>query len=407
MKTIFTIFIFSFFVFNSKAQWIELDPGVDEILYDVYAITPDIVVVVGANGTILKTTDGGETWLQKFSGTTSGLGQVEFPTPEIGYVIGGDGTLLKTTDSGETWIIIDFGNSVILNSLSFINEDSVFISAIISGSGNRLYKTVDGGDTWIYMEGNLPDEIQIQFLNEEIGFAGGYYWGDFARTLDGGESWQEMEAGFAPFQFTNQNTGFCYDGDLMKTIDGGETFFYIGNGDWIGGLEDLFMLNENAIWGIMGGLLDGDGSTRGILKMNLSDIGDYSEEIAWDGSPETEMYSIHFADETTGYVTGRKNGVPKIWKNGTGINVLATKDEPLEVFKVYPNPASKEINIEIPNIDAKTISVSIIDLNGKQIYSDSFNNKKVKINTEQFPKGVYILSVETDQKKHSQKIIIN
>src|SRR5690606_10733003 len=222
-------------------------PGVDEILYDVYAITPDIVVVVGANGTILKTTDGGETWLQKFSGTSSGLGQVEFPTPEIGYVIGGGGTLLKTTDSGETWITIDFGNSVILNSLSFINEDSVFISAIISGSDNRLYKTVDGGDTWIYMEGNLPNEIQIQFVNEEIGFAGGYYWGDFARTLDGGESWQEMEEGFAPFQFTNQNTGFCYDGDLMKTIDGGETFFYIGNGDWIGGLEDLFMLNENAI----------------------------------------------------------------------------------------------------------------------------------------------------------------
>src|SRR5690625_5321587 len=65
------LMIFSFTL--SKAQWVEIAPGVDNALYDIYAITPDIVVAVGDNGTIIKTIDGGETWQQKESGTSNRL----------------------------------------------------------------------------------------------------------------------------------------------------------------------------------------------------------------------------------------------------------------------------------------------------------------------------------------------
>jgi len=44
---------------------------------------------------------------------------------------------------------------------------------------------------------------------------------------------------------------------------------------------------------------------------------------------------------------------------------------------------------------------------GKQIYSKSFKEKKIKINTSHFQKGIYILSIETKNKKHSQKLIVN
>ena len=88
------LMIFSFTL--SKAQWVEIDPGVDNALYDIYAITPDIVVAVGTNGTIIKTIDGGETWQQKESETTNFLTKLQFQTSDIGYIIGNGGTFLKT-----------------------------------------------------------------------------------------------------------------------------------------------------------------------------------------------------------------------------------------------------------------------------------------------------------------------
>ena len=78
MRTILFLFIMTLSFTVSKAQWVELDPGVNETLYDIYAITPDIVVAVGFNGTIIKSIDGGETWQQKDSGTTKMLKKFSF-----------------------------------------------------------------------------------------------------------------------------------------------------------------------------------------------------------------------------------------------------------------------------------------------------------------------------------------
>ena len=402
MKNLFTIFIFSLLVFTSKAQWVELDPGVDDSLYDVYAITPDIVVVVGANGTILKTTDGGETWVQKFSGTVGNLIKVQFPTPQIGFVLAAGSKLLRTTDGGETWSQVDTGVDCNYDNFSCVDENLIFIAC-----NWDLKKTEDGGQTWINI-GSLDGGRYIQFLNDEIGYTGEHLLG-LSKTEDGGSTWQEIEGeATTPFYFINEHIGFAYLGGLLKTTNGYD-FSWVSPGDWFE-LEAIYAINENVIWGILHGTLDWDPSTRGIIKITSSDTETYVEEIAWDGSPEINMFSIHFADETTGYVTGRKNGVPKIWKNGTGINEFPdenvnTNEVTAILFKAYPNPAIDEIHVELTQTEDFTLSLS--DLSGKQVYTDSFKGNKITINTGQFPKGIYILSVETKQKKQSQKIIIH
>jgi len=177
----------------------------------------------------------------------------------------------------------------------------------------------------------------------------------------------------------------------------------MGEGDL---LRDIFAINENIVWGIdAGGTLDGDPSTKSIIKITYSDIAPYTEVIEYDNAPEIDMQSIHFADENTGYIVGVKNEKGAIWKNDTGINVMSTTNESLNSFKVYPNPASKEINIEVEN--SSNYSISLTDFSGKLIYSQSFDTYKIKINTEQFPKGTYILSVKTKEKNYTNKIIIN
>ena len=58
---------------------------------------------MGSEGTILKTTDGGTSWLQQTSGTTECLNLVDYIGANTATVVGGNSTILRTTDGGTNW----------------------------------------------------------------------------------------------------------------------------------------------------------------------------------------------------------------------------------------------------------------------------------------------------------------
>src|SRR5215831_18731912 len=58
-------------------------------------------IVVGAAGTILRTTDGGGTWKAQSSGTGRSLFGVFLRDANTGTVVGDTGTILRTTTGGE------------------------------------------------------------------------------------------------------------------------------------------------------------------------------------------------------------------------------------------------------------------------------------------------------------------
>ena len=57
----------------------------------------------GRRGTILHTSDGGETWTPQSSGTTYTLSSVFFVDTRNGWAVGDGGTILHTVDGGENW----------------------------------------------------------------------------------------------------------------------------------------------------------------------------------------------------------------------------------------------------------------------------------------------------------------
>lgn len=58
---------------------------------------------VGESGTIMRTTDGGETWKKIWHVVAEQMVSVYFPSPNIGYAAGFYGEIIKTTNGGETW----------------------------------------------------------------------------------------------------------------------------------------------------------------------------------------------------------------------------------------------------------------------------------------------------------------
>ncbi|MGH7726303.1 MAG: WD40/YVTN/BNR-like repeat-containing protein [Candidatus Eiseniibacteriota bacterium] len=60
----------------------------------------DTGTVVGFAGTILRTTDGGQTWVPQESGTVHDLFDVFFTDTSTGTVVGESGTVLRTVTGG-------------------------------------------------------------------------------------------------------------------------------------------------------------------------------------------------------------------------------------------------------------------------------------------------------------------
>ena len=70
------------------------------------------VRVVGDNGTILRTTNGGTTWTSQTSGTTNCLNGVSFTDANTGTAVGMMAQSYRTTNGGTTWTIQTSGTKV-------------------------------------------------------------------------------------------------------------------------------------------------------------------------------------------------------------------------------------------------------------------------------------------------------
>ena len=73
---------------------------------DVQMVDANTAWVVGTDGAIGKTTDGGEVFVVQKSGTAINLTGVWFVDTSSGWAVGTAGTVLRTTDGGATWEIL-------------------------------------------------------------------------------------------------------------------------------------------------------------------------------------------------------------------------------------------------------------------------------------------------------------
>ncbi|MEJ5296491.1 MAG: YCF48-related protein [Armatimonadota bacterium] len=105
--------------------------------------------VVGDNGTILKTTNGGAEWVAQTSGTTAKLNSVYAVTALAAYAVGDGGTILRTTDGGATWTSLNSGTTANLRSVYFRDVQTGWVV----GDGGVTLRTLNGGNTWSVISG--------------------------------------------------------------------------------------------------------------------------------------------------------------------------------------------------------------------------------------------------------------
>jgi hypothetical protein len=73
-------------------------------------------------------------------------------------------------------------------------------------------------------------------------------------------------------------------------------------------------------------------------------------------------------------------------------------------IKIYPNPINNEF--QIANTSTEAMKLSILNLNGQLVFEDKLiGNNSMKINSENWSKGVYVIKIQQGQNQFYQKII--
>lgn len=210
--------------------------------------------VVGSNGTIEKTTDGGISWTTQSSGTTQELRKVFFIDANTGWIVGNNGTILKTTDGGQNWATQSSGTSQQLNAVQFINASVGWAV----GKQGTLLKTTNGGSTWTIIPiSQSYDNLELRdvhFTNENSGILIGEYM--IMRTNDGSNTFNytydySVYASLYAVNFVNESTGFVVgsNGRIFKTTNAGFQWDSYLDTYRLGGIRNIFFADENSGWG--------------------------------------------------------------------------------------------------------------------------------------------------------------
>ncbi|MFM0642426.1 PKD domain-containing protein [Paraburkholderia metrosideri] len=183
--------------------------------------------IVGENGGVVHSTDGGITWTSQLT-TPSGQIGVSAADNDHAWVLNRNRQVLRTTDGGTTWNAIPTGAPFGLTAIRFV--DPAHGWAV--GQSEGIVATTDGGTTWVVQNSNTskPALNRLDFVDVNNGWAvsaGGYVM----QTGDSGQSWNTVfqaasGIALADVSFSDTLHGWVVgtSGTLMQTTDGGTTW---------------------------------------------------------------------------------------------------------------------------------------------------------------------------------------
>ncbi len=242
----------------SAQEWTLLDSGVTARLRGVSAVNERVAWASGANGTVLRTADGGTTWkrLPVPGAEKLDFRDVDAVDERTAYILSigpGDASrIYKTTDAGATWTL-QFTNpdpKAFYDAMTFwTGRDGLAVSDTVDGRF-VLLSTRDGGTHWNRVEVAAParaGEGAFAASGTNIAVRGKRIWiglnsGRVLRSVDGGRTWAVAESGLATSEsagifglgFRDGRRGIAAGGDYKRvdhteknaaiTADGGLTW---------------------------------------------------------------------------------------------------------------------------------------------------------------------------------------
>lgn len=184
--------------------------------------------IVGGNGSLLRTTDGGQTWQSQANilRTTPFLGlSIVFLDGQTGVISMNNGLLLRTTDAGFSWELLP-RTALSLQKLRKAPDGSLWGV----GSLGSIARSTNAGTRWERFSTGITTVVyDIAFPDAQtvVAVCGG---GRILRSTDGGQQWTPLNAPYqldiTAVEFRDGQNGFALQKPkyLLRTTDGGATW---------------------------------------------------------------------------------------------------------------------------------------------------------------------------------------
>lgn len=230
-------------------RWVAQDSGVLTRLLGVFFADRQQGWIVGSNGLLLTTNDGGGKWERQAPLNREVLRDVHFLDPQRGFVLGeytifnrsasdvpkSRAFLLTSADSGKSWGDVELANKELkaddpkryngagIVRLVFVDDRTGWAC----GEAGLMLVTRDAGQTW--QRQPLPINklfFDVSALDESLAWTVGG-GGVILRTVDGGKNWNEQITGITKtlrgVHFIDSKRGWAVGsgGTIIATTNGG------------------------------------------------------------------------------------------------------------------------------------------------------------------------------------------
>ena len=189
---------------------------------------------VGHDGTIVATTDGGDTWtLQRFDDSIDQpLFSVRFLDRQRGVAVGLWSLVLVTSDAGASWHKVALprppdGGKADRNLLKVFSDATGTL--YVAAERGTVLRSTDAGATWTYRDTGYAGSFWAGAVAPNGDILVGGLRGNLYRSRDQGQTWQRVESGtkssLTDIAVSGQEIAAVgLDGVIVRSVDDGTTF---------------------------------------------------------------------------------------------------------------------------------------------------------------------------------------
>ncbi len=156
--------------------------------------------------------------------------------------------------------------------------------------------------------------------------------------------------------------------------------------DSVDGQTWIFIVGDSAMYGSFDNF------------QNIIDASQFEEEWYLDTINSQWVYYASIDIDST--------NIDYAW-NEDSVSTSGVSDETgKDVFAVYPNPSNDNVTVDLSAFMNELVTIRIINALGQQLFLQKSSAQLFSINIQTWAEGIYFLSVENNEKRFTEKIIL-